>query len=73
MAHVIEMPPMEEKYQPILHSQYHGGWCHGDARSQGISNHGIGLVHLEYCSSSNKKIKRSLSEQKLLPSYDDFN
>ena len=73
MAHVIEMPPMEEKYQPFLHSRYHDGWCHGGARSQGISNHGIGLVYLEYSSSSNRKIKWSLSEQTLLASYDDFN
>ena len=28
----------------ILHSQYHGCWCPGDARSQGISSHGIDLV-----------------------------
>ena len=25
-------------------SQYHGYWCPGDARSEGISNHDIGLV-----------------------------
>ena len=24
--------------------QYHGFWCPGDARSQGISSHGIGIV-----------------------------
>ena len=28
----------------LFYSQYHGCWCPGDARSQGISNHGIGLV-----------------------------
>ena len=28
----------------ILHSQYHGCWCHGDVRSQGISSHDIDLV-----------------------------
>ena len=30
----------------ILHSQYHGCWCHGDIRSQGISSHDIDLVEL---------------------------
>ena len=29
---------------PILHSQYHGCWCPGDARSQCISNHDIDYV-----------------------------
>ena len=29
------------RQEPILHSQYHGCWCPGDARSQGISNHDI--------------------------------
>ena len=28
----------------ILHKQYHGCWCPGDARSQGISNHDIDQV-----------------------------
>ena len=28
----------------IPHSQYHGCWCHGDVRSQGISSHDIDLV-----------------------------
>ena len=27
----------------ILHSQYHGCWCPGDVRSQGISSHDIDL------------------------------
>ena len=29
---------------PILYSQYHGCWCPGDARSQGINNHDIYYV-----------------------------
>ena len=28
----------------ILHSQYHGCWCPGDVRRQGISSHDIDLV-----------------------------
>ena len=28
----------------ILHGQYYGSWCPGDARSQGISNRDIDLV-----------------------------
>ena len=37
---------MEDKHLPILHSQYHGCWWHGDARSQGISNHDIDQVNI---------------------------
>ena len=29
----------------IQHNQYHGYWCPGDARSQGISSHGIDLIY----------------------------
>ena len=38
MTQVVEILP---QVRPILHSQYHGCWCPGDARSQGISNHEI--------------------------------
>ena len=41
---------MEVKNFPILHSQYCGCWCPGDARSQGISSYCIDLVFLEYSS-----------------------
>ena len=34
----------KDKDLSILHSQYHGCWCPGDARSQGINNHDIDLV-----------------------------
>ena len=33
-----------DKNVPILHGQYHGCWCPGNARSQGINNHDIDLV-----------------------------
>ena len=38
----IELPFM----LPILCCQYHGWWCLGDLRSQGISRHGIDLQSL---------------------------
>ena len=41
---------MEDRDLPILHSQYHGCWWPGDARSQGISSHGADLVLLKYSS-----------------------
>ena len=32
---------MDDNGLLILHSQYHGCWCPGDTRSQGICSHGI--------------------------------
>ena len=37
-----------DKNLSILQSQYHGYWCPGDARSQGISNHRIYYVQPDY-------------------------
>ena len=34
---------MEDKVLFILHTQYHGCWWPGNARSQGINSHGIDL------------------------------
>ena len=45
--------PMEDKNLFILHGQYHGCWCLGDVRSQGISSHGIDIVS----SCSNRRVK----------------
>ena len=39
---------MEDKKPLILHSQYHGCWWPGDARSQGISNNSIDIVMPKY-------------------------
>ena len=39
---------MWDKDLPILHSQHHGCWWPGDARSQGISNHDIYCVGLSW-------------------------
>ena len=38
----------QHEYLPILDSQYHGCWCPGDARSQGINNNDIDYVEPEY-------------------------
>ena len=43
---------MEYKDLFIQHSQYHGCWWPGDARSQVISSHGIDLVPMDYSSPS---------------------
>ena len=40
----------------IPRSQYHGSWCPGEGRIQGISSHGIGLVFLEYSSFSTTRV-----------------
>ena len=45
IAQVIETLPHSS-----IHSQYHGYWCTGDIRSQGISRYGIDLVIPEYSS-----------------------
>ena len=34
-------------YLSLIHSQYHGCWCPGDTRSQGISNNDIYYVDLD--------------------------
>ena len=44
MTQVVEILPQVRQGPTILHSQYHGCWCSGDARSQGISNHDFDLV-----------------------------
>ena len=44
---------MEDKNLFILHGQYHGCWCLGDVRSQGISSHVIDIVS----NCSNRRVK----------------
>ena len=49
MAQVVETFPQVRQgptYSTYSGSQYHGCWCPGDARSQGISNNDIDLVKL---------------------------
>ena len=48
---------VEGKNPFILHSQYHGWWCPGNTRSQGISIYDIYLVLLEYSSFSPWRVK----------------
>ena len=45
---VVENLFVEDKDLFILYIQYHGCWCPGDTRSQGISSHGIDLILMEY-------------------------
>ena len=52
----VEIHPLEDKTLPILHSQYHGVWCPGDAKSQGISSQAIDLICLKYSGSSIKSV-----------------
>ena len=47
---------VEDKDLLILYIAYHGWWP-GDTRSQGISNHGVDLVLLEYSSFSTNRVK----------------
>ena len=50
--------PVEDKYLPILHTQYHGCWCPGDSMNKGINSHGFGLDFPEYSgNSTNQKIR----------------
>ena len=46
MTQAIEILPCVRQNLPILHSQYHGCWCPGNARSQGISKNDIYFVEL---------------------------
>ena len=48
---------IEDKDLFVLLSQYRGCWWPGDARSQGISSHGIDLVLSEYFSLSTRMTK----------------
>ena len=55
--------PMEDKDLFILHSQYHGCWWPGDARSQDISSHDIHLVFPEYSSFCVRRVNSALAAQ----------
>ena len=51
---------MEDKNPPILHTQYQGCWCPGDASCQDISSHDIDLAILEYSDLSIRRVKCNL-------------
>ena len=44
LTQVLKILPQVREGPNILHNQYHGCWCPGDVRSQGISSHDIDLV-----------------------------
>ena len=50
-------------------SQYYGCWWPGDIRSQGISTHSIGLVHLDYSSHGINRVNDDCSEGLIFISY----
>ena len=58
MTQVLEMCPQVIKDLPILHGQYHGCWWPGDARSQGIKKHNIGLVKPRELGPHTLRVKR---------------
>ena len=47
----------EVKDLRILHNKYHGCWCPGELPGQGICNHGIDLVLIEYNDLSTRGIR----------------
>ena len=42
----------------MIHSQYQGGWCHGDARCQGVSNRDIYYAELDWFGPRKLKVKQ---------------
>ena len=61
----LKLTPNEEKNINIAHYQYHDwGWS-GDAKSQGISNHDIDLVILEYSCFSTRMVQYGWANQDL--------
>ena len=61
-AHVSDMIffLMKEKSPVIWHGHKYGCWCPGDARSQCIGSHGIGLSFLRYFGFRNRGITISV-------------
>ena len=47
---------MEDNDLFTIQNQYHGCWCPGDTRSQGISSHGIDLVFPEYSGFNKRRV-----------------
>ena len=48
---------MQNKDSFIVHRQYHGSWWPGEARNQGISNHGIDQILTEYPGLGARKVR----------------
>ena len=53
---LLKSTPKDAKNIHIAHGQYHGCWWPGDARSHGISSHGIDLNFLEYSGLSTRRV-----------------
>ena len=51
------MYPKQDNNIHMTHTQYQGCWWLGDARSRGISSHGINIVCLEYFGASAEGFK----------------
>ena len=69
----LKSPIMDVKEPFILHSQCRSCWWLGDARSQGISNHGIDLLIPGYSSFSIRKVTHwGLNKITVLQSYHKF-
>ena len=62
MTQAVESFLIEDKYLPILHSQYHGCWCPGDTRSQDISTLILTLVKPGYLSPHMSRVNKSYKE-----------
>ena len=54
---------MEDKNSIILDNQYHGCWCPGDRRSQGISSNGINLIQLKNYGFITSRFNKFFTEQ----------
>ena len=54
---------LKHKDPSFLHSLYYGWWWSDDARSHGISSHGIDKVFSDCCIFSTRRVKRSKTQQ----------
>ena len=54
---------MKDKDLPIQHSKYHGCWCPGSLRRQGISNHDIYYVEPDLLKLLIARLSRCISVQ----------
>ena len=67
IATLLKLTHWENKCIHIAHCQYHGCWCHEDARSHVIDNLGFELVCPEYHALSTGRVNPSLHESRRFP------
>ena len=67
IATLLKLTHWENKCINIAHCQYHGCWCHEDARSHVIDNLGFELVCPEYYALSTGRVNPSLHESRRFP------